>query len=240
MSNLMVPGKLLRCTYSNNKLLNVIKSCLIIYTLLFIIITIYILCYYIFTNNLAYIFSLEISNISWLVLLSILIPITLLLLLITYKNIKKIFFYITNSIINYFTSCIYLIIFKTIEDSKQPCLILDKKLNIIYINKKGREEFKFYNHNISRCIPSFHYSTLLDNNFNFKYLNPKLYNKLYNIKNNNINNFLKTLTINLNSKYTNKFIYNNVAFDFTARSIEITSYKIGLVVEFQFQKLNQK
>jgi hypothetical protein len=120
----------------------------------------------------------------------------------------------TTSLITSILSNFYLLIFlKTIEESRQPSIILDLESNIIFINKIGRHLFKAYNSQLAKKLQGFHYSELLSNNFNFCQLNS--------------DNSSKITAQGL-------FSYEQLNFNYSMRKVKFLTSYLGSIVEFNF------
>lgn len=125
---------------------------------------------------------------------------------------------------------LYKLFYKTNPPS--PCLILDKRLNIAFINKEALLDISLFQNKIKHFVPDFTVRNIQQGNYNFKKLDPK-------------HSQISGLSIFLNAHYSNKYKYNNLSFNFKTKPLKLLGHKIGIFLEFNFEnnanfKLNSK
>lgn len=126
-----------------------------------------------------------------------------------------------------FKQHLYKAIFSLFEKANYPCLVLDKKLNILFVNTRAQKDFFNYQYKIKRALPGFEYERLISGEYNFKQLDPKKSN-------------FNTTQIFLNSNYTNKYNYKNLAFNFKSRIFRVYGIKLGIIIEYDFTTSSKK
>lgn len=113
-------------------------------------------------------------------------------------------------------------IYHLFDESDYPCLLLDKKLNILYVNKLARRNFEQNYTRIKQSMPKFEFHKLLSGKYNFNQLNPS------SKRTNKTNIFL-------NSSYTGKYTYKNIQMNFKSRVFKLFDVKLGVIIEFNFK-----
>ncbi len=113
---------------------------------------------------------------------------------------------------------LYSLFYKT----NTPCLILDKRLNIVHINHEALLEINLFQNKIKHFVSDFTINNIKHGNYNFKKLDPK-------------HSQISGLSIFLNSHYSNKYKYNNLSLNFKTRPLKLLGYKIGIFLELSFE-----